>query len=159
VTTIAYREGVLAADSMLSGNDTNWGSVSKLIKSKHGAIGGAVGRLESTLEFLAWLELFDPAPATDRLDFAPVCDGADGLIITRLGRLLLWTGGRQLVLLEAPFTAIGTGAKIAMGAMAAGAGAEQAVRIAREYDVYTGGRIVTLRNDAHSSPQSRSIAQ
>ena len=157
MTTIAYRDGVLAADSLLTDGNLICGSVSKLATSKHGAIGGAVGRLERTLEFLRWLETFD----VDRRnpDVAPVAEGADGLIISPKERIFLWTGGKQLVVLDAPFAAIGSGAKVAMGAMAAGATAEQALRICRDYDIYTGGRIVTLRVDADSSPQTRSIAQ
>ncbi|CAN7306361.1 hypothetical protein LJR231_001579 [Phyllobacterium sp. LjRoot231] len=155
MTTIAYRDGVLASDSMLSGDALAWGSVSKIVRAKNGAIGGACGRLEKTLEFLAWLEAFNG----DALDHPPSQMEADGIVVTPDLKLLLWTGGSQLAIVDAPFLAIGTGAKIAMGAMAMGASPAQAIRIAREYDVYTGGEIKILSIDADSSPQTRSIAQ
>jgi len=41
------------------------------------------------------------------------------------------------------FYAIGSGAKVALGAMACGKSAIEAVRIAARYDPYTGGRIVS----------------
>lgn len=162
MSTIAYRDGVLASDSMLSGDNFTWGSVSKISRSERGGIGGAVGRLEETAEFLAWFTKFG---ADDPERFPPPRgkDGADGIAVTQAltdaGVLLLWTGGERLTVVKTSFIAIGSGAKIAMGAMAAGATAEEAVEIAAKYDVYTGGETMVLRIDADSSPQSRSIAQ
>jgi ATP-dependent HslUV protease subunit HslV len=46
---------------------------------------------------------------------------------------------------EAPFYAIGSGREIAIGAMAAGATAEGAVRIACEWDGGTGGEVHVVR--------------
>ena len=109
------------------------------------------------MAFLTWLETFDVD--SRHPDVAPVAEDGDGLIISPSEKIFLWTGGKHLVLVDAPFMALGSGAKVAMGAMAAGATAERAVRIACDYDIYTGGRIITLRVDADSSPQTRSIAQ
>ncbi len=44
----------------------------------------------------------------------------------------------------APFYAIGSGYELAMGAMAMGASAEEAVRVAIQYDIHSGGEITVL---------------
>lgn len=44
-----------------------------------------------------------------------------------------------------PFFAIGSGADVAMGAMAAGASADEAVAIAIQLDTFSGGEITILR--------------
>lgn len=68
--------------------------------------------------------------------------------------LVLFPGGDQIIRfnhdgpseMRAPFYADGSGWEIALGAMAAGATAEEAVHIASRYDTKTGGSVTTLRN-------------
>lgn len=147
MSTIAYRDGIMAADSRLSGDGVAWGEVIKIgIAEFYGipgfgngsGLGGASGRLATTRELLAWLDNpAPPAPSSDDKE-------AEGIIVSPNGTIWLWAGTPRLTRIDTPYMAVGSGAKIALGAMAMGASAERAVEIAAQYDVYTGGRITTL---------------
>lgn len=146
MTTIAYRDGVLAADSLVCGDNTRWGAKTKIVRARCGIMGGASGDASAAAHYLEWVESLEKEPQPEA---APdTTHGVDGLLISRDGSVWCWTGGMSLFRMELPegetFTAIGSGAKLAMGAMAMGASAERAVEIAIKYDIYTGGRITTL---------------
>jgi hypothetical protein len=47
--------------------------------------------------------------------------------------------------IDAPFHAVGSGSELAIGAMSAGASAKEALKIASQYDIYTGGKLRTKK--------------
>lgn len=143
MTTIAYRDGVLAADSMLTGYDADCGSVTKIRRNRHGWIGGACGNAGSISLFMDWF--LNTAARVDVKPPPSVSDNAaDGFVVVPGDRVFFWSGAPALWPVIAPFHAIGSGMRFAMGAMAMGANAREAVEVARKFDVYTGGRIATL---------------
>jgi 20S proteasome alpha/beta subunit len=66
------------------------------------------------------------------------------LVVTADGKVWSMNCSGTLALVYGPYFAEGSGAKYAMGAMAAGATAAEAVAIAIRYDAYSGGEIQTL---------------
>lgn len=149
MSTIAYRDGIMAADSLCVGADTRWGEVEKIIAGD-GCMGGAVGPAAAAASYCRWIT---DRCTDDDMYFGDAFDDAEGLLVLADRTIWCWSGKRRLFKLDTPFTAIGSGAKIAMGAMAMGASAEKAVQIASQFDVYTGGRITTLALDQPSRPK------
>lgn len=138
MTVIAYRDGVLAADTLVTESGRLYGFAQKIVRSRAGHIGGAGGPAEAGVKFMAWIEAgCVDAPPEHK-------DPADGIVIYPDGRTMHWDGGPVLLAAEAPFFALGCGAPIALGAMAAGADARRAVEIAIRYDCYCGGEITVL---------------
>lgn len=155
MTTIAYRDRILAADTLVTDHGMLLGYACKLAQSQNGPIAGGAGNMPYVATFLKWFENCLPGASPPRID---VDKDPDGIIIDLEGRVWLWGGEPHLteLLLDPayPFAAIGAGAKYAMGAMLMGASAEQSVQAAAAFDIYTGGRIDTLQ--LPSSPPNSS---
>ena len=144
MTTIAYRDGVMAADTLCTVNNAIEGRVVKI--ARRGPImAGAAGSAPMCRAFLDWFKAGmkgDP-PATQH----PVSSDWNywGLIVTPDHILSLMGSGWMTV--SAPYHAMGSGAEYALGAMAAGATAVQAVEAAIRHDTRSGGDITVLRAD------------
>ena len=143
MTTIVYKDGVLAADSLVTDRGCRMGSAKKIISSRFG-LAGAVGHLGLMQAFLNWAATGRPA------DGRPVPDKTDdndfeGLIITPAGQVL-WYGGDMVAvdMTQSEYVCLGSGFRVAMGALEMGATAEQAVRVAAKVDTSTGGPIHVL---------------
>jgi ATP-dependent protease HslVU (ClpYQ) peptidase subunit len=137
MTTIAYRDGIMAADRAAHlGND--WKKPDRATKIIHLADGSLFAGTGDTGVFSKLLEWFQ-TPEVDRGE-RPEISECDALLLDPDGRLWFFTGaGKRLV--DAPFAAIGSGAPVAYGAMYAGATAPRAVEIAALVDPWTGGEI------------------
>jgi hypothetical protein len=142
LTTIAYRDGWLAADTMgTDGHGCGWGRVVKIARMGP-ILAAAAGQACLCRGFLDWFragmrgcpELGDKDLNADGMLFLP-----DGAII-EMSPL-----GAKTV--EASFYSTGSGMDYALGAMAMGATAEAAVRIAAQFDTCTGGDITVLRHE------------
>lgn len=139
MTTIAYKDGVLAADTQVTASSCRVGSSRKI-----GMIGpvmwGAAGVLPLCQRFDAWVRggcKGDPPPMKDTDG-----DTAEAIIVFD-GRVVCFRSD-GLDHITSPFYANGSGWRFAMGAMAAGASAVDAVRAAAVLDVHTGGEITVL---------------
>lgn len=157
MTTIAYRDGIMAADSLLVKSALRAGSVQKIWQAFDG-IAGVSGSIVDAIAFRAWSTSNSPEmactgslPRRDSEQSYP-----HGYYVSNAGIIFGWDGASALVPVEeVPFVATGSGRELALGAMAAGASAEEAVRIAAQFDVYTGGRITTLSLPAESLAQRK----
>lgn len=140
MTTIAYRDGVLAADSQTTYGKSAEQTFGK-IACKGTVLAGAVGCSALCQKFLDWFRsgMLGCAPSMSSGEDAD----ATGIIIHGPEHVLLLnkTGWERR---RAAFYAIGSGGEVATGAMAMGADARQAVEIAALHDVYTGGPISVL---------------
>lgn len=137
MTTIATDGKSMAGDGLAVRNSliTAFGSP-KVVRLNDGRIVGAAGEKPCCHKFRAWLQDGDPKPKFR--DFS-------ALVLHPDGRLFYHTDSDvEGTLAEAP-NAIGTGSEIAIGAMLAGKSPEEAVAIASQRDVYTGGEIVSFR--------------
>lgn len=143
MTVIAIRDGVLAVDSLISGGGVNhgraakWAAIPDLFGGGFAAASGDLARgLEGLRDLAARGEVFWPRDDT----------GVAILHLKADGSVWLFELG-QWITYDAPFYAAGSGEQIALGAMAAGATAEEAVNIACEYSQTCGGAVHVLRLD------------
>lgn len=141
MTTIAYRSGTLAADSLVAYNTITNGCRVKIARC---------GRFLVALAGFAWLR--------DALE-SWACGGCDqdavpsvlmenqdkfqALLIDDTGQVFEFDNG-YLIPIHADYTAIGSGAALALGAMAHGATANEAVEAAARHDKNTGGPVTVL---------------
>jgi len=136
VTTIAYRDGIMAADSSTyihGGACRLPGAVKKIWRMKNGAVMGPAGSYRDSHALMRWFEKGEK-------DDPPSTGEVTALIISADRRVIL-VDGEAYREVAAPFYAIGSGADAALGAMYAGASAAEAISIAAKIDPYTGGEI------------------
>lgn len=138
MTTCAWRAGAIAADRMLDG----WMNTGKLFRLKDGSVLTGAGNMDDIIEVAQWINggcKEDAKPALDKNE-------TDFLLVRPDGKAYWLTEPwlRQVEILD-EFYAIGSGAKIALGAMAAGASAKRAVEIACRYDEGTGKGVNVIR--------------
>ncbi len=157
MTTIAYRDGVLAADTRATSGDVIVGSSALKIAKRGRVMAAASGTSAYARRFMDWFRSGmkgDPPPSIDPNDHDTFCWG------------LLVTGDDRRVLLQqpgwiverGPYFAMGSGRDFALGAMAHGASAEEAVRAAIAHDVYSGGDITVLRVEADTRPLLKPVS-
>ena len=156
MTTIAVRDGILAVDSLcVNGNGGRRGFFEKACVYG-GNIYAGCGAAQSVLEFFEWAA----AGEKPGYQFATKADDFAGIIVRWVdGRPQVWTveNGLKAWEVRMPFTARGAGAEYAIGAMAMGASAADAVQIAATFDLNTGGpiRIWSRNPDGLITPQTR----
>jgi ATP-dependent protease HslVU (ClpYQ) peptidase subunit len=137
MTTIAYKDGIMAAD----GRETLDGFIlndacKKIMRLGDGSLVGGHGETQGINQVMDAL-----FAGKDKL---PKAEGADLLMVKPDGKMYLKEGGdRKFRPLESnlKFYAIGSGARYAITAMKAGADAKRAVELAIEADVWSGGKI------------------
>jgi len=127
MTTIAWDGKTLAADSQMTSDYIETVSLNKILINKDHTIGG-VGSCSDIKRFSQDISM----------QIGKECEAL--VISNKTGKCQYHCDSGSP--LDMNFiTAIGSGAKFAMGAMLAGADAKQAVKIASKLDPYTGGRI------------------
>lgn len=140
MTTIAYRNGVLAGDSQAT--DSQLWRTSKIARVNTSAgqlLVGWSGDVHAALVFVEWLKNDKSRkPDIGNEDFAAI-------VVATTGRVTIWTQSLIGWRPEGKFFAIGSGSSAAMGAMHRGAGAIEAVKIACKVDPYTRGPVRSLR--------------
>ena len=136
MTTIAYRDGVLAADTQInSGNGNRAGHIRKIGRTADGWLWGFTGSTEHMADCAEWAEGREGKP--------PAIEGCF-ILISPDGRHKEWWG-KGWIAAEDPQAAWGSGEKIARGAMHAGASASEAVQAAIALDTDSGGTVTVLR--------------
>jgi 20S proteasome alpha/beta subunit len=140
VTTIVYRDGVMAADGLSSMGGYTVGNVVKIARGADGRLGGACGDAAFMGEFLKWVAgLVSEAPKAVRAE-----DGCDiGVLVHPGGKIEVFEPGGAFIL-DAPYFAMGSGRPVALGAMHQGATAAEAVAAAVTHDTGSGGQITVL---------------
>ena len=139
MTTIAYRDGVLASDSLATIGDTKAHGSYQKIRRIGDFLVGAAGSVAASQDFVNWLK-----HGTE--DDPPPKGQYNALIIDPRGRVREIENGSVLpVPRGAKFFAIGSGAAYALAAMYAGASAPEAVKIAAKIDTSTGLPVKTLK--------------
>lgn len=103
---------------------------------------GAAGLWKASRRFLRWLE-------RGRVGRAPGTSEIDVLIVIRSQMVCeQWESDRGVLIrtrIVGPYTAIGTGAKYAMGAMQCGVSARRAIAAASAHDDMTGKGVQVIR--------------
>lgn len=151
MTTIAYRDGILAADSQCQAGSRILGSVRKieLIDTEPVRLVAAAGNLDKCRLFLDWQR--NGGLMTDRPDLRALSDNDEdfeAFVVYQTAPDIIHTYETNCIACPVSikkFYAIGSGAQIAIGALEMGAPAQLAVSIATRYDLYTGGSTELLR--------------
>jgi ATP-dependent protease HslVU (ClpYQ) peptidase subunit len=136
MTVIAYRDGVMAADSLVTSDNgrTREGTfmkIRKLQRFNDWHVVGAAGSLSDCIKFYRW---FEGSPEE--------LEGVEAVSVNcRTGVMWGWDDGLEPLPIKAPFMAAGSGAPLALAAMYAGASAEEAVRAAMKVDNTLGGPV------------------
>lgn len=140
MTTIVYREGVLAADSQAycGSRRVSLGTKVKVRRLEDGTLIGASSSIVgATDDLLDWYEHDTPLPEK--------YDSFQLLVVNPDGSAFLAFDNTSL---SGPITgdyyAIGSGEDFALGALAMGASAEEAVRIASQFDYHTNDKILSI---------------
>lgn len=140
MTTIAFKNGVMAADTLVTRGDNHCGTAHKIVRrDTDGAVCGTSGRLRDVIKFQEWFL------SGDQTSLPPVGDELEAMVAYPDGRVDEYDGSTCLGVYigrpcpELGTLAIGSGWKAAAAAMAAGASALQAIEIAAKIDVHTKG--------------------
>lgn len=145
MTTIAYRDGVLASDSL--GNRNGLRRKVKKVYRVGDHIMGGCGNYQDCIAFVNWW----PQRNERELSFRQYSGDKDApdlyMIVVGPGGAQAWGEHLQPTDILDDFYAVGSGASAAMAAMHMGASAEEAVRIASLVDIGTGGDIETVTLD------------
>jgi ATP-dependent protease HslVU (ClpYQ) peptidase subunit len=137
VTTIAYRDGILAGDTRITEGDTVVPEVCrKVFKLESGALFGAAGDVQQTDELLNALEKSHPTPELRK---------ALALLIVPDRDVFLYEGKRWVKCGAAPYHAIGSGSNFALAAMWCGKDAIGAVRCGMTFDTNSGGEVLHVK--------------
>lgn len=145
MTTIVYRDGVLAGDTMITsyGLSMPGANYAKVRRINDKWLIGMAGPMNAIELFATWATTdFDPA---QRPDLTTVMSGDDvfsALVVhVKTGEVIEYERVLIAQTYDAEFRAIGSGAPVAFGAMAHGATAVEAVRIAAMFDKYTNNNV------------------
>ena len=137
MTTIAYRDGIMASDTLVTSGSNCVGEIQKSGRTADGYLWAVAGSACLIADFRDWAEhrKGDPYEIKDR-------DG-NFILITPQGKVREWWGDGWCES-EAEFYAWGSGDSVALGAMAVGASAVEAVAAASRIDKSTGGKMMTV---------------
>lgn len=140
MTTVAYRDGILAADTQITyGATLLQGSYQKIHKLSNGALYGFCGSLEAG-EFMR-RHLIQVGKGKGHLEDIDLRDENYEAIIVQPDGKTYFFEKRIWSRLKLPYVAMGTGKEHAFGAMFVGASAKQAVKAAIKLDPNTGGKV------------------
>lgn len=141
MTTVAYRDGVMAGDTALTDRGVYCAATPKVFRNDAGDLFGFAGCLVDLSRAVPWfLEGAIGNPPEFR------SEDSEGLLVHADGTAE-WLGGNgRRVVMSADFFALGSGFKVAMGALAAGATAERAVEIACDLDIETRRPVIALKH-------------
>ena len=145
MTTIAYRAGMMAADTLCIAGGRR--RIAKKLYRAGGMIIGISGNYQDGLTFVRWCkdgcdmsklpEFIHYGGKDDAPDFNAMVLSAEGCV--------QWTEHFQPMPILDEFYAMGSGAMAATAAMVMGSSAQEAVELAMKIDANTGGDIEVER--------------
>lgn len=146
MTIIAIRNGIIASDSRMTyGNAVLSDNTRKIVKAPDGTLAGASGSAIFCTRFLNWVEsgLDEKTMPKPRV----MNGGVDTGLLYMPGGTIRMIEPSGFYDVESEYMAIGSGSDFAMGAMACGANAIEAVAAAIKHEINCGGGIVSIRRD------------
>lgn len=140
MTVIAYRNGIMAADTgTWSGNIATANLPEKIYRTKAGDLLACAGRVPDILAVRRWIDGGERPAATEK-------DAFGGLLVRRESGLVERISWDMMIYPDnAPFQAEGACDEFLLGAMAAGATAEEAIRLALRHVPYAAGEVQVVR--------------
>lgn len=150
MTTIAYRAGILAADSQ----GTRSGSrirIKKLRRLPDGSLFAGAGHTGAIVKVQRWCEAGMPEGKLPKLALAED-EEVECLLIKTDGTILLIDESLAPEPLEQEFMSIGTGCEYAIAYMDKGCTAAEAVDLTSKWDTNTSGPVDTMALVIPSQP-------
>jgi hypothetical protein len=151
VTIIAYKDGVMAADTMLSSFNSQ-SRAQKLVRLPDGGVAGGCGLWSTAYGVLRWLadggDLDDAAALMRERDWLPPVKEAAILIARPDGSLWLLEDEFPAFPLRDSVAAIGCGADAALMGMSLGLSAVEAVAKVTKQDVLCGEPVQSMEVEA-----------
>lgn len=145
VTTIVYRDGILASDSGVFDRGVLVARTpDKIWRNPDGSLAGFTGCFGDLAKFREWMQGGCEGDAPD------MQDDCEGLQIMPDGTVYWYGDKARKIRQDGPFFPIGAGFRIAIGALHMGATAEQAVQICCDLDDSTAGPVYTLELEAEA---------
>lgn len=141
MTVIAYRDGVMAADTLATQGGQRIGYCTKIVRNGRGDLAGAAGNSTYADAFSSWFAKGEKGKGPEADAGSDYCDR--GLIVRANGAIEFYEKDGRFSII-APYVAMGSGRSEALAAMFNGASAEQAVKTAIALDVGCGGDITVL---------------
>lgn len=140
MTTIAIKDGVIAVDTLIMG-DLPYGNGRKLGRSKDGWWLAGSGRAAVTMNAIRWASTRSLGRLRTPWKGLPDDWEKSSLLALNAEGRMFFFEGHGPVEFDAPYVAEGSGSHLAMGAMAMGATAVEAVLVAMAHDPNTGGNV------------------
>ena len=137
MTTIAYDGITLATDSLITSGSLKFGYCEKIFKLKKGRYLACAGSLEILPLVVAW---FNGGPEVDLVD----TDKITGIVVNGDGSAMDISNELRVFPACIPWSG-GTGEEIAMTAMRCGKNAAEAVAMACELDINSGGDVQSVK--------------
>ena len=144
MTTVVYRDGVLAADTQITYGATIMPcKVKKLTKLPNGSLFGYCGAVELGEIMKKSLIAIGQSDGVleDRRDLDK--ENFEGILVQPNGDTLFFEN-RSWINVKVPYVAMGSGKEHAYGALACGASAKQAVRASILLDPGSGGKVQAI---------------
>lgn len=142
MTIIAVKDGIMAVDSMVTVGELKCGTTQKWMLVDDFFGGGFVAGCGDLSDVNNAMTQFLSGDKPDKLP-----DGSVLVWMDPAGKVKIYCG-ESWVEVDAHFYAEGSGMNVAIGAMAAGASAEEAAEIACEYVTTCGGEVHVLDAEA-----------
>lgn len=150
MTTIAYKDGVLAADSLATFGSATF-KETKITRLPDGTVVAIAGEGSAGNRFLEWL-MGEGEEMPEQQDFAALRVTADGVLV--------YTGEYTTAALTTDPVAIGSGGNFAIAGMHLGMTAAEAVQLATEIDPNSGGPVcVAEYEEPEEEPEETLIWQ
>lgn len=153
MTVIAYRDGVLASDSyVIQDGRFRVGNFQKIYRvtddDGQSFLVGTSGSVHDCVKFRDWFESGEDDSFNPEDPFAAI------VVNEKTGKVVHYEGDTPMEI-DNPYHATGYGAPLALAAMAAGVGAEEAVKAACVIDVSLGGPIQVLKIEPQKPKRKR----
>jgi hypothetical protein len=152
LSVVAYRDGVMAADSRINSGDTHHYTMDKMIRGNSGELIGVVGDVAEIQRFMNWYTGGEEEQGPKK--------NFDALVVLDDGQVVGYFDDLVPIPLHGSYFAIGSGSDIALGAMSMGATAEEAVVKACEHSSSCGLPIKTMvrmEYDARADQEPHSL--
>lgn len=168
MTTIAYKNGIMVSDGRMSLGDMIIKDDTEKVFWVNNHLVGVCGRARAINTFVTWLQKMTDYHIVNQevgelVDLVPPAleddEGYSALVVTPSRQVLMYEGNTPIDMgLDVPMS-VGSGSCFALASMKTGASAEEAVKVACELDVYSGGEITVVQLEEEPEPLTREVAE
>lgn len=168
LTTIAYKNGIMVSDGRMSLGDMIIKDDTQKVFWVNNHLVGVCGRARAINTFVTWLQKMTDYHIVNQevgelVDLVPPAleddEGYSALVVTPSRQVLMYEGNTPIDMgLDVPMS-VGSGSCFALATMKAGVSAEEAVKVACELDVYSGGEITVVQLEDEPEPLTREVAE